>query len=664
LAIQVEVPGHRDDIQALRGFAVLAVVAYHAGLPVHGGFIGVDIFFVISGFVITKLILGKYSEGSFKFNEFFEKRILRLVPLLTLVNIATVLFCLVAFSPFGEVQQVTEAMKYATFFGANYFFYSTNDYLNLAFHPLRHLWSLSAEEQFYLVFPFLLIGLMFVSRKINQRLTLVGIFVVGLVSFFFCLQASSNLESADHLRAAFFGTHLRAWEFLIGALAFCLLNQFGPMRSRLFAGMFSFLGFFMMLYGVLFISSTAGYPNIQDAVPVVGTALLIYGGSTPIGFSFLFSNPVLVWLGNVSYGWYLWHWPIVVFVQRALSPKAFVLVLASLFALLLAAFTSRFFENPIRYSSKLSGKKSWAVLVACMLVSLLAIGSVNKLASTGLGIGVESSGSELIALESCRGRSAVDNPENPCDNGVQDSDSLVVLLGDSQAQSAADGLFQAGVELGVRIIGFQADGCPMSARSTVKESEWCPDVQNAYVDSILRFNPDVVVIVNRYDQYVVEGSDNGPNDLRVPFSDGNLPTNREEQLQSVVESLSEKVTAVRNLGPKVIAMLETPTVLLPEPNLLSKMFKSVRSAELNQVLEWNKVRDEIASEIRTKLSGIVGVQIVDPSSNLCGEYPKCSAVSGGLITHWEKQHLNRIGSLQLTQFWKSTIGPLVGVSGD
>ena len=664
MAIQDTVSGHRDDIQAVRGFAVLAVVAYHAGLPVHGGFVGVDIFFVISGFVITKLILGKYSGGSFKLSEFFEKRILRLVPLLTLVNIATVLFCLVAFSPFGEVQQVTEAMKYATFFGANYFFYSTNDYLNLAFHPLRHLWSLSAEEQFYLVFPFLLIGLMFVSRKINKFATLFGIFAVALVSFFFCLQASSNAESADHLRAAFFGTHLRAWEFLIGVMAFCLLNQFGPMRSRLFARMISFFGFLMMLYGVFFISSTAGYPNIQTAVPVLGTALLIYGGSTPIGLSFLFSNPLLVWLGNISYGWYLWHWPIVVFVQRALSPKAYVLVLASLFALLLAVLTNRFFENPIRYSSKLAGKKSWAVLVACMLVSLLAIGAVNKLASTGLGIGVESSGSDLIALENCRGRAVVENPESPCDNGVQNTDSLVVLLGDSQAQSAADGLFQAGVELEVRVIGFQADGCPMSARSTVKESEWCPNVQNAYVDSILRFGPDAVVIVNRFDQYVVDGSNDGPNDLRVPFADGNLPTNREEQLQSVVESLSEKVTEVRNLGPKVIVMLETPTVLMPEPNLLSKMFKSVRSAELNQALEWNRVRDEIATEIRAKLSGIDGVQIVDPGSNLCGEYPKCSAVSGGLITHWEKQHLNRIGSLQLTQFWKSTIGPLVGVSGD
>lgn len=664
MAIQDKVLGHRDDIQALRGIAVLAVVSYHAGLPVHGGFVGVDIFFVISGFVITKLILGRYSEGSFKFSEFFEKRILRLVPLLTLVNIVTILFCLVAFNPFGEVQQVTEAMKYATFFGANYFFYTTNDYLNLAFHPLRHLWSLSAEEQFYLVFPFFLIGLMFVSKKFNKFLTIFGIFVVGLISFLFCLQASSNSESADHIRAAFFGTHLRAWEFLVGAMAFCLFKQFGPMRSRLLARMISFLGLLMMLYGVFFISSTAGYPSIYTAVPVVGTALLIYGGSAPIGFSFLFSNPLLVWLGNVSYGWYLWHWPIVVFVQRALSPKATVLVLASLFALFLATLTNRFFENPIRYSSRFAGRKSWAVLLACMLVSLLAIGAVNKLASAGLGIGIESLGSELIALENCRGRAAVENPENPCDNGVQNSDSLVVLLGDSQAQSAADGLFQAGVELGVRVIGFQADGCPMSARSTVKESEWCPGVQNAYVDSIVRFNPDVVVIVNRYDQYVVEGSSNGPNDLRVPFSNGKLPTSREEQLKSVVESLSEEVAAVRKLGPKVVVLLETPTVLMPEPNLLSKMFKSVRSAELNQALVWNSVRDEIAAEIRAKLSAIDGVQIVDPSSNLCGEYPKCSAVSDGLITHWEKQHLNRIGSLQLIPFWKTTIGPLVGVSGD
>jgi hypothetical protein len=505
---------------------------------------------------------------------------------------------------------------------------------------------------------------MLVSRKFGKFLTLFGIFAMGQASFLFCLQASSNADSTDHLRAAFFGTHLRAWEFLIGAMAFCLLNQFGPMRSRLFAGMISFFGFLMMLYGVFFISSTAGYPSTQTAIPVVGTALLIYGGSTTIGFDFLFSNPLLVWLGNISYGWYLWHWPIVVFVQRALSPKAFVLVIASLFALFLATLTNRFFENPIRYSSKLVGKKSWAVLVACMLMSLLVIGAVNKLASTGLGIGVESSGSDLISLEYCRGQAVVEDPENPCDNGVKNSDSLVVLLGDSQAQSAADGLFQAGVELGVRVIGFQADGCPMSARSTVKESEWCPGVQNAYVDSIVRFNPDVVVIVNRYDQYVVEGSSNGPNDLRVPFTNGKLPTSREEQLKSVVGSLSEEVIAVRNLGPKVVVLLETPTVLMPEPNLLSKMFKSVRSAELNQALEWNRVRDEIATEIRTKLNAIDGVQIVDPSSYLCNEYPKCSAVSSGLITHWEKQHLNRIGSLQLVPFWKKTIGPLVGVSGD
>ena len=664
MAIQDKVLGHRDDIQALRGIAVLAVVAYHAGLPVHGGFVGVDIFFVISGFVITKLILGRYSEGSFKFSEFFEKRILRLVPLLTLVNIVTILFCLVAFNPFGEVQQVTEAMKYATFFGANYFFYTTNDYLNLAFHPLRHLWSLSAEGQFYLVFPFLLIGLMFVSKKFNKFLTIFGIFVIGLISFLFCLQASSNSESADHIRAAFFGTHLRAWEFLVGAMAFCLFKQFGPMRSRLLARMISFLGLLMMLYGVFFISSTAGYPSIYTAVPVVGTALLIYGGSAPIGFSFLFSNPLLVWLGNVSYGWYLWHWPIVVFVQRALSSKATVLVLASLFALFLATLTNRFFDNPIRYSSKFAGRKSWAVLLACMLVSLFAIGAVNKLASAGLGICVESSGSELIALENCNYRAGTENIPDPCSNNVIDDRQLVVVVGDSQAQSAGDGIFSAGNELGIRVIGFQADGCPMSARSTVKESEWCPDVQKTYEDSIVRFDPDVVIVVNRYDQVVQGAFTKGSDDLRVPFADGKMPANRDEQLQSVVESLSEEVKAIRNLGPKVVVLLETPTVLMPEQNLLSKMFQSVRSAELNQALQWNIVRDEIAAEIRTKLSVIDGVQIVDPSSNLCGEYPKCTAVSSGLITHWEKQHLNRIGSLLLTPLWKTTFGSLFGVPSD
>jgi peptidoglycan/LPS O-acetylase OafA/YrhL len=663
LAIEDKVSGHRDDIQALRGFAVLAVVAYHAGLPVHGGFVGVDIFFVISGFVITKLILCRYSDGSFAFREFFEKRVLRLVPLLTLVNIVTVLFALVALSPFGEIQQVTAAMKYATVFGANYYFYTANDYLNLAFHPLRHLWSLSVEEQFYLFFPFLLMGLVVISRKLKRDLVTIGIMLTGVISFGYCLQASRNSENVNQIRLAFFGTQLRAWEFLIGALAFCLLDRFGPIRSRLYAEMVSIIGFVMMAYGVILISTTAGYPNAKTTIPVIGTALLIFGGSTQNRIGHRFANPLLVRIGDISYGWYLWHWPLIVFVQKTLSSSALVLVLTSGVSLLLAVLTFRYFENPIRYSSKLAGRKSWAVLAFCILVSLSVVATVNKLAATGLGVATDKPENALQSLGACYSPTAVLVLETQCDNGLPESGSSILLVGDSQAESAADGIFQAAKDMGVRAFGYGAGGCPMRSRSTVKESAWCPDVQNAYVSAIEKFAPKIVIFANRYDQYAIEGSEPGANDLRIPFSDGHLPVNRAEQNQTIIESLVEQIQRVRDLGPEVIVMLETPTVSMSSSSFLTKHVGELRSKESGSAKRFNIVRDELIAQIREEVSGMNGVIIVDPQEFLCENYPECSAEIDGTIAYWEKQHLNRFGSMKLVPLWMKTIEKLNEVSG-
>ena len=660
---QHESSGHRADIQALRGFAVLSVVAYHAGLPIHGGFVGVDIFFVISGFVITKLILGKYSDGNFAFRGFFEKRILRLVPLLTLVNVVTVLFALVAFNPFGEVQQVTAAMKYATVFGANYYFYTANDYLNLAFHPLRHLWSLGAEEQFYLIFPFLLMGLVVVSRKLKRNLATIGILLTGVISFWYCLQASSNPENVNQMRLAFFGTHLRAWEFLIGALVFCLLDQFGPIRSRLYAEIVSIIGLVMMTYGVILISTTAGYPNVKTTIPVIGTALLIFGGSTKNRVGHRFASPLLVRIGDISYGWYLWHWPLIVFVQKILSPSVPALVLTSIVSLLVAILTFRFFENPIRYYSVLAGRKSWVVLVVCILVSLSAVTAVNKLASTGLGVATDKPENALQSLGACYSPTSVLVLETQCDNGLPESGSSILLVGDSQAESAADGIFQAAKDMGVRAFGYGAGGCPMRSRSTVKESAWCPDVQNAYVSAIEKFAPKIVIFANRYDQYAIEGSEPGANDLRIPFADGHLPVNRAEQNQTIIESLVEQIQRVRDLGPEVIVMLETPTVSMSSSSFLTKHVGELRSKESGSAKRFNIVRDELIAQIREEVSGMNGVMIVDPQEYLCENYPECSAVIDGTIAYWEKQHLNRFGSMKLVPLWTKTLAPTSGVSG-
>jgi len=243
----------------------------------------------------------------------------------------------------------------------------------------------------------------------------------------------------------------------------------------------------------------------------------------------------------------------------------------------------------------------------------------------------------------------------------------ILLLGDSQAESAADGLFQAGTELGIRVFGYGASGCPIRSRSTVKESAWCPSVQNAYVAAVARFRPRVVVFVNRYDQYVVEGNINGPNDLRVPFADGRLPINRSEQIDSIIVSLVslvEQVAAVRNLGPDVVILLDTPSAAVPSENVISNFLNMGERRQLADVLEFNAVRDEISLQIINRLHGISRVTIIDPQEYLCTSYPKCSAVIGGNVAYFNNSHVNRFGSLQLVPLWRSAITAIYGGIGD
>jgi hypothetical protein len=502
-----------------------------------------------------------------------------------------------------------------------------------------------------------------ISRKLKRDLVTIGFMLTGVISFGYCLQASRNSENVNQIRLAFFGTQLRAWEFLIGALAFCLLDRFGPIRSRLYAEMVSIIGFVMMAYGVILISTTAGYPNAKTTIPVIGTALLIFGGSTQNRIGHRFANPLLVRIGDISYGWYLWHWPLIVFVQKTLSSSALVLVLTSGVSLLLAVLTFRYFENPIRYSSKLAGRKSWAVLAFCILVSLSVVATVNKLAATGLGVATDKPENALQSLGACYSPTAVMVLETQCSNGLPESGNSILLVGDSQAESAADGIFQAAEEMGVRAFGYGAGGCPMRSRSTVKESAWCPDVQNAYVSAIGKFAPKIVIFANRYDQYAIEGSEPGANDLRIPFADGRFPVNRAEQNQTIIESLVEQIQRVRDLGPEVIVMLETPTVSMSSSSFLTKHVGELRSKESGSAKRFNIVRDELIAQIREEVSGMNGVIIVDPQEYLCENYPECSAVIDGTIAYWEKQHLNRFGSMKLVPLWTKTLAELTGASG-
>ena len=319
----------RLDVQGLRGLAVLLVVAFHAGLPVSGGFVGVDVFFVISGFVITGLLLRQWSaDGRLDLRTFYARRVRRLLPALAIVVCATSIVSLFVQPLNGEQQQTAKTGLGAMLLSANLVIPRlAADYFagGAADNPLLHTWSLSAEEQFYLAFPSLLLVGLLLGRHLHRRLTGPAIIVAGVsaasIAFLLAATYTPTLERMGVFANPFYSSLARAWEFGLGALVSLAADTFDRASTRLLL-FFGITGTGAVLASSLLFSSDGRFPGIAVFVPVVGAALILTSGlGRPHALTRALSSRSLVWIGDLSYGWYLWHWPLIVF-GRLLAPGA------------------------------------------------------------------------------------------------------------------------------------------------------------------------------------------------------------------------------------------------------------------------------------------------------------------------------------------------------
>lgn len=649
---QVDKKTRRTDIQGLRGLAVLSVVAYHSGLPIQGGFLGVDVFFAISGYVISQAIFNDANSFSgFKLRTFFARRINRLIPLLTLVNIFIMIFALLLLSPFGGIQQVTSALRASTLFYANAHFFFSNNYLDLVANPVRHLWSLSVEEQFYFVYPIVIV-IFLRFDQINGRLKTTKFTVImacsALVSICACFFLTWQGAPVIYSRFAFFGTPFRAWEFLAGVLAYQIQFQIKLNgKYRLVIEALGCAAIAALIISFIITDLDNNFPNFFTIVPIASTSLLLLmGGKIKIANFVLTSRP-LVWIGDRSYGWYLWHWPIIAFVSTIISNSIEAKLFSSFIALLFTALTYRLVEERFRGNRSFSQSIKLFLMCGCTVFILSVISDLA--ADTGLGI--PNNVEPPTSLGGCYQNVQI---ENVCSNDVPDG-PLVLILGDSQAQTAADGLFEAGRLLGVRVMGYGASGCPMRSQSTLRVSSWCPGVQSQYLEAVDRWQPDLVIFANRYDDYAFYRGEIG-NDVRIPFADGRLPESVDEQMESIVQSLFVSVSAVQSRGSEVVILGETPNVLLPPNSLFGKYFE-VRSAEVLDIAKHNELRASILELIKGRIE-ISGATLLDPSAFLCKAPNDCASVLDGELAYSNPQHLNRIGSLKLIPLWTPLLSKL------
>ena len=357
---------YRPDIDGLRALAVLSVVLFHA-FPewIHGGFIGVDIFFVISGYLISSIIYKGLNSKSFSFSEFYIRRIKRIFPALIVVLMSSLIFGWVSLLS-DEYQQLAKHTFGASTFINNFMFWSESGYFDndASTKPLLHLWSLSIEEQFYLLWPLLL----WVIYKWKAYLgkTLLSL-TIGFTLLHFYIFHPDRV-------AAFYAPYARFFELLIGAyIAYQNLQlktkTIHPLLKR-FKAIQSLVGLGLILVGIQIITKESHFPGWYALLsPVLGAVLIIDSPQDSFVNKYLFSNKVLSWIGLISYPLYLWHWPLLSFgfiVASQTPPLGFRIVLVAL-AFLLATLTYYFIEKPIRFGNPKTSKQKTFLLILCMV---------------------------------------------------------------------------------------------------------------------------------------------------------------------------------------------------------------------------------------------------------------------------------------------------------
>ena len=363
----------RPDIQAARALAVLLVVLYHANIPgVHGGFLGVDVFFVISGFVITNVLLReRASKGTTSIPGFYARRVRRILPAATIVLIATVFATYHWLSYITGATNANDAKYVAAFVGNFHFATLGTQYFTATAPPstLQQFWSLAVEEQFYLVWPVLFLVLTLPWRAFSPVIRLVSLLslVIG-VSLAWCVIETSQSEVW-----AFFSPLTRAWELALGAL----LAVVGPHlrgRSPRFGLAVASLGLIAVLLSVWFYTSSTLWPGSAAIIPVCGSGMIIAGGSLrgPDAFGRFMKFAPVQWMGNISYSLYLVHWPIItIATQYAFSPlplRSEVELVA--LSIAFAAVLYYLVENPIRRSKWLANRRLVTFAFGAVLIGL------------------------------------------------------------------------------------------------------------------------------------------------------------------------------------------------------------------------------------------------------------------------------------------------------
>jgi peptidoglycan/LPS O-acetylase OafA/YrhL len=669
--------GFRPDIEGLRAVAIGLVLLYHGGVEqLTGGFVGVDVFFVISGFLITGLLIRELEKtGRISLPRFYARRAKRLLPATALVLVVTAILTWLTISvidwgTFGA-DIITAALYVVNWQLAA----RSVDYLaeDVGVSPVQHFWSLAVEEQFYIVWPLLLVVVAWwVRRRSGARLR--AVMTVGILLITIPSLAYSIYLTGANQAAAFFVTPTRLWEMGIGAFVAIGANVW-PRLNRTTAAILGWAGLAAIAVSALIFAENAFWPGHLALVPTLGTAAVIVAGfaSGKAGPAVLLSWRPAVWVGGLSYSLYLWHWPLIICATAywgELGTKKGLLVMAAAF--IPAYLSYRFIENPVRFAPTLSksdgltlsiGANCTLIGVIVGLVLALAVptttttapadsqqalgaavlrdgappttggdGTVESLAGVDWWTPEATAAPEDIPVlyeEGCQA-TVTDTELEVCEYGDPDGDYVVVVVGDSKILQWGSPLIEIAEEQGWRMHFITKSGCPFADAARPLEGELyttCLDWNDAAVDELAALSPDLVITSQRHGRALED-----PDDVESL------------SMNAMVQGLVARWSSLTEDGIGIAVVLDNPS---PGGDVYECVAENSNDLAQCTFPRERAVESSGAPAQLAAAARVPGVTVIDLTDLLCPA-ENCVPVIGNVLIYRQGSHITDTYTRSLT----------------
>ena len=636
----------RYDINGLRAYAVALVVLFHFGIAgFSGGFIGVDIFFVISGFLMTQIIVSGLEKNSFSFLKFYISRANRIIPPLVVLSLIIGIIGWFTLTP-QELKDYGKHASTSLSFISNIQYFRESGYFNTDSHEklLLHTWSLSVEWQFYIILPIFLFIIIYFTKK---RFILNLIFSTVLIASLFL----SIIITKSHPTAAFFLLPTRAWEMMAGGLIYLFFQktQFSKSKSTFL----EISGFILIALSVMFFSDKTPWPSYNALIPVIGTFLILLTSNNNSIFT---KNKVIQFIGTTSYSIYLWHWPIVFYLSYIEKSKdPIYIIIAILLSIFIGWLSFKFIEVPARlFLSKCNIFKNYLITLIYLTFSIIIFiifyvkdGIPNRLPQNINKIAAQTNNKNPL-MQKCHIGQGTDVPECKYGNG----DVRLIVLGDSHAAAMIRSTEKT-LPHNSSVLDWTYSGCPTveNIKKVNSPNFQCGAVISNFLEKLHVYPNTPILVINRLN-VLFHGAPDGDSDLSKPIRYINTPMSsyNNEYYNTMKQAYVSTLCKFSKNNPVFVTR---PTPEFPKSIPKALAHKAIINSETRMSISKADYmqRSKLAYEAQDEAAEKCGVKILETKDFFC-DNNYCYPDKNGIPLYFDDDHLSIYGADQLIPLFR------------